>query len=126
MNRTLFGALLLLFMLGGGILSALDMSGSNDEISGQLDTAARQALDDDLEGAAEAAGTAEALWQQRWGINAAFADHDPLEQVDMSFAQLHVYAEAGDAFAFAAVCAQLAQQIRAIGESGSSSWRNIL
>ncbi len=126
MNRTLTGALLLILLLAAGILTALSMSRWNEEIAGQLDTAARQAMEGNPEEAAQTAREAEACWQKKWGIHAAIADHDPLEQIDVGFAQLRIYSEAGETVAFAAICAQLAQQIRAIGEAGSAGWRNIL
>lgn len=126
MNRTLFGIALLVLLLAAGILSALGMTQWNGEIAGQLDTAARLAVQKDLSGALRTAEEAEQLWQRRWAANAAFADHGPLEQIDAGFAQLRIYGQTGEYTAFAAVCAQLAQQLRAIGEAGSASWRNIL
>jgi len=126
MNRIRFGAALLAVLLISGILVARNMSSRTEEIAGQLDTAARQALEGELPAAVETARQAEKNWQARWAIHAAVADHDPMEQVDAGFAQLQIYGESGEGFSFAALCAGLAQQIRAIGEAGSASWRNIL
>lgn len=126
MNRTLIGVLLLIALPVTGIFSSLGMTRWNGEIAGQLDTAARLALEKDPESASQTLLDAQTRWQELWSANAAFTDHAPLEQIDAGFAQLRIYAQAGEAVAFAAVCAQLAQQIRAIGEAGSASWRNIL
>lgn len=126
MNRIRFGTALLVVLLAAGILTAWNMSSRSEEIAGQLDTAARQALEGDMPGAQQTLHRAEAIWKKRWGIHAAVADHDPLEQIDAGFAQLRVYGKSGEDVAFAALCAQLAQQIRAIGEAGSPDWKNIL
>ena len=126
MNRIRFGAVLLIVLLIAGLWVAGNMTRWSEEIAGQLDISARQAFEEDFSSAVRTAGLAERQWQARWGINAAIADHAPLEQVDVGFAQLHIYADCGDRLSFAALCAQLAQQIRAIGEGAGAGWKNIL
>ena len=126
MRRTVVGIVLLAVLLAGGFVSSAGLARHNEEVAPQLDAAAVQAMAGDLPGAMEAAEEAQAAWEERWGISAAFTDHNPREQIDGGFARLRIYGEAGDNIAYAAVCMELSKQIEAIGDAHGAQWWNIL
>ncbi len=126
MKRTLIGAALLLLLLIGAIVSGKVMNEHNESVARLLDTAAEQAMADDLPGAMETMYLARQDWQRLRNVSAAFADHDPLEQIDGGFSQLQIYGDAGETVSFAAVCVQLSQQIEALGDAHGAQWWNIL
>lgn len=126
MKRTVGGVILLLVLLAGGILSSILLSRHNIRVADQLDCAAAQATEEDLSGAIRTAEEARTAWGRSRDISAAFIDHNPLEQIDGGFARLRLYGEGGDSLAFAAVCVELAGQLRAIGDAHGVQWWNIL
>ena len=95
-------------------------------VSRELEEAARAAGAGNWAEAAEDARDAYEDWQERWHLSAAFADHEPMEQIDGQFAQLWPYLEARDAVAFCALCRALARQVEAIGDAHGLNWWNLL
>lgn len=126
MKRSKIGAWLLMILLAVGILSSWGMGKCCDPIGEAAADAADAALREDWEQAEALAGQARARWDKYWGFCAAFADHEPMENVNGLFAQLEVYARSRDAQNFAAVCAQLSEDTKAIGEAHSLKWWNLL
>ncbi len=126
MKRSLIGAALLLLLLVGAIVSGKVITRHNERVAKLLDTAAEQAMADDLPEAMETMYLARQDWQRLWNLSASFADHDPLEQIDGGFSQLQIYGDAGENVSFAAVCVQLSQQIQALGDAHGAQWWNIL
>ena len=68
--------------------------------------------------------TAQRGWRKAWRLTAAFADHQPMEDVDSLFARLPAYGE--DAVEFSACCRELARRVRAVYEAHSLTWWNLL
>ena len=126
MKRGWIGVGLLTVLLMGGLLVTRVMDKTHSEISEELERAARSAIAGDWEDAAEAAKDAFEEWQENWHFSAAFADHEPMEEIDALFAQLLPYLLDRDGVSFAAACRELARQIKAIGDAHGLNWWNLL
>ena len=126
MTRGWIGLGLLTFLLITGLLVTGFMSRAHKEISRELEEAAVAAGAGNWREAAEDARDAYEDWQERWHLSAAFADHEPMEQIDGQFAQLWPYLEARDPVAFRALCRALARQVEAIGDAHGLNWWNLL
>ena len=126
MKRGWFGLGLLVFLLLGGLLVTGYMDRGHREISRELEQAAAHALAGDWEEALEEARDAREDWEEGWHFSAAFADHEPMENIDSQLSQLSSLASARDEVTFAALCAQLSRQMEAMGEAHSLNWWNLL
>ena len=126
MKRIAVGAALLLLILAGGILSAGNQIRYHKKVAGLLEQAAQQAMAGELPGAKETALDARGVWERGWSLAAVFTDHNSLEQINEGFVRLDVYGEAGDLLAFGAICADLAGQVRALGDAHGVRWWNFL
>ena len=126
MKRSKFGAGLLvaLLILGGG--SAWAMIRCSQPVSDMVEQAGAAALQQDWDMAEETFREAERRWEKQFPFCAAFADHEPMENINGLFAQLGVYASLRDSHSFAAACAQLSEDIQAIGDAHSLKWWNLL
>ena len=126
MKRSWCGLVLLVVLLIGSLLSAWQLGRSQKPMAESARQAAAYALANDWQKANALADEARAQWEMRWDFGGAFANHAPMEQVDLLFARLEVYGKAKNSQFFAATCAELGQALEAIGEAQSLSWRNIL
>ena len=126
MKRGWIGLGLLLILLVAGLLVTGHMGRNHRKISRELDMAAAHALAGDWEEALEETRDAWEDWEEGWHFSAAFADHEPMEEIDALFAQLEAYRKTRDAVAFAAVCRQLAKQVEAMGDAHQLNWWNLL
>ena len=126
MKRGWIGLGLLVLLLVGGLLVTWRMDHCHRTIAADLDRAAGFALQENWEQAAACAQSAKNGWQAGWNLSAAFADHEPMENIDSLFAQLETYAALRDNAAFSALCAQLARQIEAMGDAHGLTWWNLL
>ena len=126
MKRCWFGLILLLVLLLGCAWSSGYMSKVHSPVSETAMEAADFALEGDWGNAMTLAGRIRTQWENRWGIVAAFADHEPMEEIDGLFAQLEIYSRAGDNLSTAAVCAELSQRLEAMGDAHKGSWWNLL
>lgn len=126
MTRTWVGFVLLVLLLIGGLLSISLVRNPLEEVADLLESAAGEALSGNLSPAADTAREAHRHWEKvRRGI-AAVTDHSPLEQIDRGFTLLKLYASTRESQLFAAVCAELAMQIRAVCDAHNAQWQNIL
>lgn len=126
MKRGWIGVGLLAGLLVIGLLVTRFMDRIHWEISEELERSARFAVAGDWEEAAEAAEEAYEDWQEKWHFSAAFADHEPMEEIDALFAQLRPYLSNRDAVSFSAACRELARQVEAIGDAHGLNWWNLL
>lgn len=126
MKRCWFGGALLVLLLIGGLLVTSCMSERHDAVARELEQAAASALTENWEDAGKELEKAHGLWSEKWHFSAAFADHEPMEEIDGMFAQARVYLLRKNPEALAAVCAQLAEMTRAVGESHALNWWNFL
>lgn len=126
MKRLWIGTALLAVFLVLGILLGLWMCQTHDALSLTLDRAYRLATEERLSEAAALARDAYADWQACRNATAALADHTPMEEIDNLFRELEVYVQMDEPVHYAATCAQLSALLRAMGESHSISWWNLL
>lgn len=126
MKRLWIGTALLAVFLVLGILLGLWMCQTHDALSLTLDRACRLAAEERLSEAAALARDAYADWQNCRKATAALADHTPMEEIDDLFRELEVYVQMDEPVHYAATCAQLSAKLRAMGESHSISWWNLL
>ena len=102
MKRFWIGVGILCFLLLGGILLTAVAAGIHQPVSNCLELAV------------EAAQTA------------AFADHEPMEQIDSGFAQTYAFLRCRDVNEFSAACGALASLVRAMADSQAITWWNFL
>lgn len=126
MKRGVFGLGILLVFLVLGLWGSFAMSDLHQPVSKVLEKAAQTALDGDLEAAAIAAKEAQGKWEDHWHPVAMLADHTPMDEIDGMFAQLEIYAQAGNHQHFAACANQLAAMISATAEAHELTWWNLL
>lgn len=126
MKRCWFGLGLLLCLLVGGLLVTRIMTKSHGELSVLLDSASAAAAREDWAEAETQLHGARRKWEADWHFSAAFADHEPMEDMDGLFAQAEVYLRSRNPEALAATCAQLARSAEAIGEAHALNWSNLL
>ena len=125
MKRSRFGFGLLLFLLVLGAASALWMVKVMEPMSDAMEQAGNAALRQDWTRAEAAFGDVRQDWDRRFPLFAALTDHEPMENINGLFAQLEVYSACRDPQGFAALCAQLARDLEAMGEAHSLTWWNV-
>ena len=76
------------------------------------------------EAALQAVRAAKEHWNQGWQFVAAFADHEPMDEVDNLFSALRAYAP--DSAEFVACCQQLLQRTESVLRNQTLSWWNLL
>ena len=115
-------------LLGVLLLGSLAVGKQMEQIHGPVAQHIEQAISLAAEGSAERAAAAVALakeqWNRGWKFLAAFADHQPMEEVDDLFAAVAAYSP--DSQEFSACCQQLLQQTAAVLRSQILSWWNLL
>lgn len=126
MKRCWFGLGLLVFLLIGGLLATRAMTLRHKAVAARLDTAAAAAEAENWAEAERQLGAARKQWEDDWHFTAAFADHEPMEEIDGLFAQSEVYLRSHDPEALAAVCTQLSRLTEAVGEAHALNWWNFL
>ena len=126
MKRFWLGVAILLILLLAGIGSTIFMARFHSDITQDLEKASQAVTAGNWTAALELADQAEARWERGKRAAAAFADHEPLEQMDDVFAQLRLYGRLRLTADYAAACTHLAELARALGESHSLFWWNLL
>lgn len=126
MKRGWIGLALLVVLLASGLLTAKKMEEIHGDGAKTLTRAGAYALEDNWAPARELAFQTMKQWQEHREFTAAFADHEPMEDVDCLFAELPVYAREEDAAHFAAICAELSKRLEAVSNAHSFLWWNVL
>lgn len=126
MKRVRFGAALLVLLLALSIAVTICMGRTHTAISEALGAAAEDFLTDRIADANEKIAWARRMWEEKWRFSAAFADHDPMEEIDGLFCELDVYVKTRDYESSAAICARLSRAVEAMGDAHECSWWNLL
>ena len=126
MKRCWIGAGFLIALLVLGLFATWGMDRCHNDIAQDARQAAQAALEEDWNRADTLTGQAQGKWRRCWGISAALADHEVMEQINGYFAQMEVYSQARDKASFAAACAQLEVAAEAMADAHSLQWWNIL
>lgn len=126
MTRFRIGAGILLMLLAFGFGVQLWMDAACTPIAEALtasQTAARAGRWDRAEALRQEAAEG---WYDHWHCFAAFADHQPMEEIDGLLAQLAVYAREQSAESYAAAAADLTRRIAAMSDAHRFRWWNLL
>ena len=123
MKRVWIGAGILALLLGLGLGAAFAMEGLSSG-SKELEAVGELALAGRWEAAEEALEEAEEDWEDRRWLLTALADHQVIEDMEASLAQLEAYLIQRDAAACHALCRALARKMEAIGKAGSLTAEN--
>ena len=126
MNRMWFGLLVLVLVAAFGLTVTWGMARFCQPMTQQLAQASDAALAGDWEEAQALAEKARTRWRQYRPLAATVTDHSPMEEAEALFATLEVYSREGQCLAFAQCCAQLASQLKAMGEEQAIGWVNLL
>ena len=124
MKRFIIGLTLLGALLAGSLGLGARMERLYRPVARNLEQAVRLSAEGATEEAAEALARAKELWDQGWRFMAAFADHEPMEEVDDLFGAASAYSP--DSVEFGAYCAQLLQRTAAVIRNQTLSWWNLL
>lgn len=126
MKRFWLGVILLCVLLAAGVIATVGMARIYDPLSENLDRAATAAQEGNWEQALQFSGQARQRWEKWHDMSAAVTDHEPMEEVDMLFCSLDIFARQRDVIHFTDCCAQLASLTDAIGGSQAIYWWNVL
>ena len=126
MNRLWIGIIAVTVLLVGGILTSLGLLSVHNHLSGQLAQAAAAAQKNDIEKAGELMADAETYWKKHRAFTAAFSDHEPIEQIDLLFAQARLCRGMHLSAQYALICAELSEVSYAIAEGLKLNWWNLL
>ena len=121
--------------LGAGLLAVflilgLCLSAFADKVclptESLLEHAAEKTLSGDFSGGIALGAEARTRWENQWSAIASMADHEPMDEVDALFAEMEIYARAGEQPHFAACCKQLARRIHSFADVHRFIWWNML
>lgn len=98
----------------------------HEPVCQDLEQAQRLSTEEDEAQAYVLAQQAHSRWERFRAVSASFTDHEPIEAADSMFAELTCYAQSGSKEEFAACCARLQAQIRAVIRAARVSWWNLL
>ncbi len=121
--------------LGVGILAALlglclwvqaGMCGIHKPIAQGLEDAAQAALEEDWDKATALYQKAQSTWEEKHSLTASVADHSPMDELDMLFAELRVFAREQEKVHFAATCRSAAKMAEAMAQAHTLTWWNLL
>lgn len=93
MTRGIIGCVILALLLAAGLGVQWAVAALQAPITGELTQAAQAAAREDWDTALLHQETAQRGWRKAWRLTAAFADHQPMEDVDSLFARLPAYGE---------------------------------
>ncbi len=126
MKRLWLGVALLAVLLAASIAAQAVTGRIHEPIAKDLEQAADAALAEDWEQANLSYRRARDAWQRCHGATASVADHSPMDELDMLFAELQVFAREREAVHFAATCRSAAQMAQAMAQAHSLTWWNFL
>ena len=126
MKHLWIGVLILAILLTLGLIINRRMDVIHAPIADDLAKAAEAALSDDWDTALSCMRSASARWEKYRRFTAAFADHNPMDELDGLFAELQVYADEREMPHFASTCARLNHLANAMAESHMLYWWNLL
>ena len=124
MKRFVLSVSLLAVLLAGSIGVTLKMQRIHRPISDRLYQAAALSRLGDADGAENLAQQAKRAWQRHREFTSAFADQNPMEEIDELFGALEAWP--GDSEDFGSGCLQLAERTRAMAEAHLPVWWNLL
>ena len=126
MKRGWLGVATLLIFLALGFMTAEAMENAHRPTQVLLEQAANATLSGEFDRGVALGMEAKSRWERHWNGTAAVADHSPMDDVDALFAEMEIYAKAGEAPHFAACCQELSRRLQAMAEAHTFRWWNVL
>ena len=126
MKRGWLGVAILLIFLALGFMTAEAMENAHRPTQVLLEQAANATLSGEFDRGVALGMEAKSRWERHWNGTAAVADHSPMDDVDALFAEMEIYAKAGEEPHFAACCQELSRRLQAMAEAHTFSWWNVL
>ncbi len=126
MKRLWLGIAILAALLAVSVVTQEAMRRLHSPIAEDLEKSANFALAGDWQQANAHFEKARGAWQRHHGATASVADHSPMDELDMRFAELEVFSQAQEAVHFAATCRSAAQLAQAMHQAHSFTWWNLL
>ena len=123
MKRVWIGAGILAVLLVAGLLAGFAMEGL-DSGAKKLERLGQLALEEQWEAAEDTLEAVEEDWEDRRWLLTALADHEVIEDMEASLAQLEAYIDQRDAAACHALSSALAKKMEAIGKANSLTLEN--
>ena len=91
-----------------------------------LEQAAETALEGEMSQAVSQFRQAQQRWERYQRLSATVADHSPMDEIEMLFAEAEVYARQQNTVYFSASCAHLSRLVRAMSDAHQLTWWNLL
>lgn len=126
MKRLWLGIVLLAALLAASLGVQAVMERTHDPIAKELDQAADAALAGDWAEADRLYQRSRDAWQRHRKVTASLADHSPMDELDMLFGELRVFAREREAVHFAATCRAASRMAKAIAQAHSITWGDFL
>lgn len=124
MKRFILGIGVLALLLAGSLTVGKRMEQLHDPVIRELKQAVALAAEGAEDAAVAAVKLAKEQWEESWTFFAAFADHEPMEDVDDLFSAVTAYLP--DSQEFTACCQQLIQRTVAVIQDQALAWWNLL
>ena len=125
MKRSWIGFALLIVLLVLSLLVTGFMTRIHESIEMDLRQSGECALEKDWDSADLFYRRALRTWNKWAHLRACFADHNPVEDIDASFAALDIYRQTRETISYTAACAALSKQVAAVGEAHELVWWNV-
>lgn len=125
MKHLWIGLALLALLLGAGIFATIGIDRICKPLRQDLTQAADRVRAGEWEQAISLAESSHSRWTKYRPICAAVTNHEPMEEVDMLFDSLQIFADARDPVRFADCCARLSALTEAISEAQALVWWNV-
>ncbi len=126
MKRLWLGIVLLAALLAVSLATQAATNRIHDPMAKDLEQAAEAALAGDWAEADRLYARSRDAWQRYHGATASIADHSPMDELDMLFAQLQVFSRERETLHFAATCRSAAQIAQAMADAHSLTWWDFL
>lgn len=126
MKRLVIGIVTLSLLFSAGLFVASSTQRLYQPIITLLEDATQNALKDNFPQAVRQAAEAKAIWDSHKKKTATVADHTPMEDIDLMFAEAEIYAKTEETPHFAACCAQLASMVQNMADAHAMNLWNLL
>lgn len=126
MKRFWLGIAILAVLLGLSFAVQGVMGKIHNPMAEDLERSADCALAGDWEQAARLCHQARDTWKHYHGITASVADHTPMDELDMLFAELSVFCGERETVHFAATCRSAARMAEAMANAHTFTLWNLL
>ncbi|MGM9603245.1 MAG: DUF4363 family protein [Faecousia sp.] len=126
MKRFWLGIAILAVLLGLSFAVQGVMGKIHNPMAEDLERSADFALAGDWEQATHYYAKARHTWEHYHGMTASVADHSPMDELDMLFAELSALCAEKETVHFAATCRSASRMAEAMADAHTFAWWNLL